>query len=120
MAAERGDGNVELQDSRPRGWWWADNAVFAHAAAIGPSGLAVYCALCRYAGEDRRAWPSLRTLGRLLGLSTNTVAAALDRLAERGLITITPRERRASCVYTLCDVATAEVSQKLRHGVSKT
>ena len=55
--------------------------------------LAVYSFLRRC--EDRKThqcWPSIRTIGRTVGMSENTVRKYIRQLEERGLITTEPTE----------------------------
>ncbi len=46
----------------------------------------VYAHLSRRQGRHKAAWPSLRTIAAITRLNKETVANALKRLAERGLI----------------------------------
>jgi hypothetical protein len=74
-------------DARPRHWFYIDNAVIdQHAAAIGAMGLAVYTALVRHANGSGKAYPSLRRLERLLGISRHTLIKYLDVLEKHQLI----------------------------------
>lgn len=84
----------EVNDKRPRRWFWIDNHVLdAHMPTIGVHGLALYVLLARYANHDGQAFPGLRTLALHLGISRMTVLKYLDILEIAGLIR---RDRRPS------------------------
>ena len=58
---------------------------------LSPGELAVYSYLLFY--EDRstyQCWPSFKTIGKAIGMSTNTVRKYAQMLEERGLITTEP------------------------------
>lgn len=68
-----------------KGYYQLPNEIFC--VGLSPGELAVYAYLLRY--EDRRTyqcWPSLRTIGRVVGMSANTVRKHICALADRGLI----------------------------------
>jgi len=76
-----------VQDGRTRHWFYIDNALIdQYAAAIGAMGLAVYTALVRHANGSGKAYPSLRRLERLLGISRHTLIKYLDILEKHALI----------------------------------
>jgi hypothetical protein len=56
-----------------------------------PAAVMVYASLELRAGKKRQSWPSIRTLGGDLGLSTSTVSKAISWLIDAGFIV---RERR--------------------------
>ena len=103
--------NNSVRDGRKPGWFHVDNDIIDHyGAAIGATGIAVYCALARYADRDGRAFPSHKRLSENLGIARNTLRAALRKLEEVELITITPQKdangvTNGTTIYTLCVVA---------------
>lgn len=83
---------AHADDRRKAGWWWADNEILdKHGAALKAGGIAIYAALCRIAGERRKAWPSYRYLAALTGMGRTGVREALDRLEAAKLISVEKR-----------------------------
>jgi DnaD/phage-associated family protein len=76
-----------------------------YGAKIGPLGIAVYNALCRYASRDGTAFPSLQTISDLIGMSRPSVVKYLKVLKDCGLIAIDARTTDAgdsdSNIYTI-------------------
>lgn len=73
---------------------------------IGPIGIAVYCALAKYADNDtRESWPSHKTMADLIGTSSRSVKTYIGKLASVGLVEIEARHddegRRTSNLYIL-------------------
>ena len=103
--------NNSVRDGRKPGWFHVDNDIIDHyGSVIGATGIAVYCALARYADRDGRAFPSHKRLSENLGIARNTLRAALRKLEEVELITITPQKdangvTNGTTIYTLCVVA---------------
>lgn len=98
-----------ITDGRERHWFYIDNAVIDdHTPAIGALGLAVYTTLVRHANGGGQAYPSLRRLGELLGLSRPTVIKYLALLEKEGLIASQHRTSEdgdpTSNLYTLLPV----------------
>lgn len=99
-------GSARLEDRRGHGFYIIDNAVIEeYGPQIGAYGLAVYNVLAMYAGRKGSAFPSLRAIERMLGISRPTVIKAIDTLVEVGLITRSARRTgqgdRTSNIYTL-------------------
>lgn len=83
---------AQTDDRRKPGWWWADNEVLdKHGAFLKAGGIAVYAALCRIAGERRKAWPSYRKLAELTGMGRTGVRDAISRLESVGLLSVEAR-----------------------------
>ena len=99
---------LTVRDNRQTHWGWFDYALLdVYGARIGPAGIAVYIALCRYArSSTQQAWPSYATLAGATGLSRRHVIRTIAALATAGLISVAPRTTGAtreadSHLYTL-------------------
>lgn len=90
------------QKSDNGNWFRAPNALIdQHGKELGPSGVAVYCVLARYAnGETRKAFPSHGLIAKRLGISRRTVIRKIKQLQEVGLIKHKKRGFRY-CIYLL-------------------
>lgn len=98
-----------VQDRRNGRWWWCHHAIIDnYGETLGPYGLAVYAALCRYANTDGACWPSIATLAKRLGMSPNRVRKSLSILETLGLISVEYRKTEddvnLTSVYTLLEV----------------
>lgn len=92
----------EVIDKRKAPWLWFENAIIDRfGRVIGVEGVAVYAALARYAGRDRKCFPTQEKIAEQLGSSRSTVMRAMKRLKKQGLIDI--QYRQGSSVYTLLD-----------------
>jgi len=104
----------EIRDIRPSDFFWLNNAcIDEYAQKIGPAGIAVYCALARFANrKNQEAYPSIRTLARLLGMSHSTVIRQIDQLVMLGMITKETRHSAhgdaESNIYTLIALQSQE------------
>ncbi|HHT9126412.1 MAG TPA: helix-turn-helix domain-containing protein [Candidatus Brocadiia bacterium] len=69
-------------------WFRVPNAVIDHYGRIlGPSGIAVYCVLAKYANNlTRKAFPSHSLIASKLGISRRTVIRKLKKLKQLGLV----------------------------------
>lgn len=84
--------NFEVRDHRNPGWLWADRDIIKKdGATLGPYGIAVYVALCSFAGMDQTAWPSLSTLAKTIGCSRRKVVEVVHTLEEMGWIRVENR-----------------------------
>lgn len=100
------DTPFSVKDDRRFGFLIVENEFMdKHAAAVGPFGIAVYCALARLAGSEGACWPSHATLASMTGCSVSSVQRALSALERRGVISHERRETsrggETSCMYTL-------------------
>jgi hypothetical protein len=114
---------IEVQDARPRGWFWIDNELIDRCGAqIGPFGLAVYMVLARHANQQRACWPSYETLAAETGMSRRKVIDVVKALREAGLISVEGRKTIAddgsmtytSNVFTLLGVQDAHSASEQR------
>ncbi len=100
---------MSVHDKRQSGWFWVHDAILDRfGKVLGPIGIAVYVCLCRFAGKERTAFPSLGKMATLIGVCKRSVQTALIRLEELKLICIIHRSREdggsTSNVYELLDV----------------
>jgi hypothetical protein len=111
---------VEIRDRRDSSWFWLDKAILdTHGAKIGPYGIAVYALLARHADNKGHAFPSLKAMVRVLGMSRQSVVRTLDVLVNAGLISKGYRKSEqgdhASNIYTLLHVEIGTSPQDLPH-----
>lgn len=96
-----------IRDKRQRGWFWADNVLIDHYAAIvGPSAMLVYMALVRHTDAGtQQCFPSVRYLRDKLAMSKTTILKAIGILTHAGLLHVTVRQSSIgdpeSNLYTL-------------------
>lgn len=111
--------NVAIKDGRA-GFYMVQNAVLdEYGARMGPFGIALYNALCRFAGRDHTAHPSLKRLAEITGMSRRAVVTHLQRLADLGLVSVEQRTAEAgdadTNLYTILDPG--GVVQEMHHVV---
>ncbi len=97
-----------IRDRRNGKWWWCHNAIIdQYGPTLGPHGIAVYTALCRYASDTATCWPSVATIAHDTGMSTNRVRQSLADLEKARLIDIEHRSKNKlniPSIYTLLEV----------------
>ena len=114
MAGWEGAGGmpIHVRDSRGGNWFWLHNAILdTYGPKLGPYGIAVYCCLCRHAGQEQHTWVGQKELAEEIGGSRAQVHRELTKLRELGLLHVEERREahgQASNVYTLLAVAAAE------------
>ena len=97
----------EIRDLRQASWLWLDNDILdLYGNELGATAIAVYVALCRFAGNSsQQCWPSHATIAERVGATPPTVRKAIAKLAEVGLVTVEKRTgedgRLTSNLYTL-------------------
>ena len=96
---------ITVSDGRKPGWYWIDDSINQHyAQEIKAVGVAVYTALVMSARGRTEFTAGLDGLGTLAGLdSREAVIAAIQRLADAGLIAIF-RTRGRQNVYRILNV----------------
>lgn len=83
----------ETRDMRGGFAWVGYDLIDRYGKELGPHGLAVYLALCRFAGYDsQQCYVAHRRVAELTGIGRTTVVATLHRLRDLGLIAIDERE----------------------------
>jgi hypothetical protein len=100
-----------LRDERARGWFHLDNAVIdEYLPKIGVTAFAVYACIVRHADPNGNAFPSYTKLQAELGTGRHQVAAAIKKIVDVGLVTITPGKRSQN-VYHIATVATSAAEE---------
>ena len=88
---------------------------------VGKHELLVYTVLCRYAGKERTAFPSIPTISRKARLSERTVQEAIKGLQALGYLHVERRKRddgtngNKSNLYTVTDTPGAMVAPPSRN-----
>lgn len=91
-----------VRDRRP-GYLRVYNDLYDRfGAQLGPYGLAVYMALCRYANQDSECWPSHTTIATGTGMSRRQVIREVNKLERMDIIAV-ERSKHTSHVYVLLD-----------------
>lgn len=104
---------IHIRSKRKERRYWLDNEFIdqGYAAYVGPAAVSVYNLLCRRANNDsQQSWPGKCSISLDLGLSKNTITAAIRSLAACNLIIIKQNFRpgtreHESNTYTLTDVS---------------
>lgn len=99
----------QVADRRKRGYFTVDNIVLdVYGQLLKAHGIAVYCALARFANDESECWPSRRVIKEKTGVSIPQINRELNKLVDLQLITITPQFNEAgdqtSNLYTLLEV----------------
>lgn len=107
---------IQVQDRRKRGYFTLDNILLdAYGKKLKAHGIAVYCALARFANQDQECWPSRRAIHERTGVSLPQINRELNKLVALNLITITPQFNEAgdqtSNLYTLLDIVDPLITQ---------
>jgi len=77
----------QVRDNRGGNWFWVHNIIIDHyGPELGAYGIAIYTALCRYAGQDQQTWVNQRTLQEHTATSERKVRDVLRQLEALGLI----------------------------------
>lgn len=78
-----------IQRGSRRNFFMVDNGVFDKRLNLGPMEKLVYICLLRYADNNsREAFPGQAKIGQDIGITRQRVNAAINVLAERGLIKV--------------------------------
>jgi DNA-binding Lrp family transcriptional regulator len=93
---------IEVRSIEDGNWYWISRKVLeGFASKIGAIGFALYSAYASYAGNKGVAFPSQRTLARMLGISIKTIIKYNKKLQENGLIRIEKRKGRSNLITLL-------------------
>ncbi len=72
---------------------WLDHEALDRVCRLNGAAARVYLQLVRHADSQRRCWPSISRLARLLEVNRSTVVRCIDILTEAGLIHVEKRRR---------------------------
>lgn len=94
---------VQVRSYRRAKWAWFDTAVLdTYGPTLGPIGLSLYMALCRYANSTTgKCWPSLARLSHQCGISQMSASRHLKTLVRCGLIAIEQRPGTTALITIL-------------------
>jgi hypothetical protein len=82
--------------------WYKLASVVAERRDLTGGDKVLYAVLADHVGDNRQAWPGVRTLAAEAGFShLGTVAESLRRLVAAGLVTVTSRGRGRSNLYAV-------------------
>jgi len=103
-----------VRDRRP-GYLRVYNDLYDRfGAQLGPYGLAVYVALCRYANQDSECWPSYSTIARGTGMSRRQAMREVAKLEGLRVIEV-QREERKPCIFILLDTSDTQSPPLVTH-----
>lgn len=106
-----------VRDRRP-GYLRVDNVLYDRfGAVLGPYGLAVYMALCRYVNQDSECWPSYATIAKGTGMSRRQVIREVSKLELLNVIAI-ERNQHTSNVFILLDTSDSQSLPPVTHSHS--
>lgn len=98
----------DKQPAAPRtkkggGWAWFENAIVdEYGPVIGVAGLAAAMVLSRFAfGNKTEAFPAIRTIAKLMKVSTGKAHSTMVALQEVGLVRIIPGNSQSPNRYEL-------------------
>lgn len=96
-----------IRDRRP-GYLRVYNDLYDRfGAELGPYGLAVYVALCRYANQDSECWPSYNTIAKGTGMSRRQVIREVAKMEGLQIVAI-ERNKHTSNVFILLDTSDSQ------------
>ena len=106
--------NFVVRDRRP-GYLRVYNDLYDRfGAQLGPYGLAVYMALCRYANQDSECWPSYGTIAKGTGMSRRQAMREVAKLEALHIIEV-QREERKPCIFILLDTSDTQSPALVTH-----
>jgi hypothetical protein len=114
---------MRIRDKRTERRYFVDNVILDEfGAVLDPYGIAVYCALCRYADlQNQECYPSVGKIARVIGAGTTKVREKLRQLEALGLIATQEQYkeggRQTSNNYILLDPPTPRVASPQRQAL---
>lgn len=104
----------QIRDARP-GFLRVDNDLYDRfGAQLGPYGLAVYMALCRYANSASSCWPSYARIAAGTGVSRRKVIYEIAKMADLGIIAI-EHHAGTSNTFVLLDTSAQHAPGSAQH-----
>ena len=79
---------IEVRDLREKFFMIDDAYLNGWARKCGAYATAVYCVLCRHAGNDQSCFPSIKLIADKLAISVRQVSYALKRLEAHNIIKV--------------------------------
>ncbi len=75
---------AKVRSMRSGEWFWVHHQVLdRYGTQLGPYGIAVYAALCRFASQQQMAFPSQKLIAEKIGASRSKVSRELNRSSPR-------------------------------------
>lgn len=105
-----------IRPSRKKTRFFVDNEILeVYSKKLKPQGIAVYCALARFANFTTQAcFPSYPKLMQVTGIGNrNTLNKYLDRLEQLGLISVTRNKKRKPNLYYLLEINSSSIKKTL-------
>jgi hypothetical protein len=93
---------TKVRNIRDGRWFWLHHRVLdQYGRELGPYGIAVYCALCRFASRDQRSFPSQKRIAETIGASRSKACHEIEKLRRLGLIWAAKRDGRRNIYFLL-------------------
>lgn len=103
-----------VRDRRP-GFLRVYNDLYDNfGSRLGPYGLAVYMALCRYANQDSECWPSYNTIAKGTGMSRRQVIREIAKMELLRVLAV-ERNQHTSNVFILLDTSDTQSPLPVTH-----
>jgi len=103
-----------VRDRRP-GFLRVDNDLYDRfGAQLGPYGLAVYMALCRYVNQESECWPSYSTIAKGTGMSRRQVMREIAKMEKLQVVAV-ERTPRKVCIFILLDTGDTQSPALVTH-----
>jgi hypothetical protein len=100
-ATKENNQDLEIRDIRQQPFIWIDKIILTqYMEHIGAIGLALYCALVRYANEENKCWPSYNTLAQQLKIGRSTAIEYMSLLVRYRLIGVEKRKNADGVNHT--------------------
>ena len=96
--------SFKIRDLRKKEQFIVDDAyINGYAIQAGIYGTGVYLELCRHAGRDQTAFPSIEHMAEKLGIGRDSVIEGIKKLQEFNIIQVKRLGKRLCNQYTLLD-----------------
>ncbi len=103
-----------VRDRRP-GYLRVYNDLYDnYGPQLGPYGISVYVALCRYSNQDSECWPSFATIAKGTGMSRRQVIREVAKLERLHIIAVDRTPRKPS-TFILLDTSDTQSPGLVTH-----